>query len=269
MAEFTVRVYRSEDVGALRPLWKGCFGDSDEFISGFFDALPALGGGVVAEVSGEIAGAAYGLCCQRLVDGEGRETPMGLIYGVGVKESFRGHGIGEALSRAACELCISLGAKIVCTEPAEESLAAWYCRILGFEKALFRELASYEAKSGPACRRLTAAEYSARREELLRGRAHVALSEAGMEFQEFLLRVYGGGFMAVGNGLAAVSAEGGKALIRELLCSAEDKPVYAAAAAAALGAERAELLSPAESGGSYILSGAPLPGNCLWNLSFD
>lgn len=269
MAEWRLRQYRPEDRAALGALWKRCFGDSEEFIRGFFAALPELGGGVVAEDEGQIMGAAYALCCQRLVEADGTEKPLGLVYGVAVDRAFRGRGIGEAVSRAAMELCRALGARTVSTEPAEESLAGWYEKILGLEKCLYRQKRCFEAKAGAVCARLTAGEYSARREALLRGRPHVAPGAAGMCFQEFLLKSYGGALMAVGEGLAAVSAEEGRAFIRELLCPAGLEEDYAASVAAALGAKEAALLVPAGSGASYILASPPLPADCVWNLSFD
>ena len=69
MSGFTVREYRAEDIPALKALWLACFDDTPRFVDEFFAALPAIGGGVVAEGEGEILGAAYTIDALELVSG--------------------------------------------------------------------------------------------------------------------------------------------------------------------------------------------------------
>ena len=81
----------------------------------------------------------------------------------------------------------------------------------------------------------------------------------------------GGGLYAVGDGIAAAYAEGGRAVIRELLAPAgADRRALAASLAAHLQTGEA-LLYTADPAGEPYLSAAPgsLPADTVWGLSFD
>lgn len=268
MSGFALREYRAGDVSALSALWYDCFGDSEGFIKSFFDALPALGGGIVAHCGEEIAGAAYALCCQTLIGG-GSERRAGYIYGVGVNRRFRSLGIGAALTRAACTLSKRLGAEIVATLPAEESLYGWYEKTAGLSVQLYRERRAVECASLLPVTPLTATDYSARRETLLHDTVHLRLTDAAAEFEGALLREYGGGYFAVSDGAAAVCMEDGRAVIKELLCPCGSIGEAAASLGAHLSAREALLFLPAERGEKYIAADTSLPSGCIWGLSFD
>lgn len=273
MTEPLLREIAPEDVPALKSLWARCFGDEARVIEAFFRLLPDMGGGVAAVVDGEIAGAAYILTGQELLVPGKLPQLCGYLYGVAVEAAYRGHGLGRALSRAAAELGGSRGAELLCTLPAERSLYGWYEEILGLSRALDRRASRVKAAPGPPCMELSAAEYQLRRESLLRGTAHARLSVHSLEFQRQLCAGYGGGFFSCGDAVAAVYREGRTALARELLCPAgvRREPI-AAALAARLGAEEALLYTPARPGeGEPYLAARPgkVPGDCVWNLTFD
>lgn len=286
MSGLTLREYRAEDIPALKALWLACFDDTPRFADEFFAALPAIGGGVLAEADGVILGAAYTIDALELVSGGAVSAKVGYIYGVGVYEAARGQGIGAALDRAVYELSRARGADIVTTLPAEDSLYGWYEDILGVKTALYRESRIFDcAPRGEAYAlavRISAAEYGSARESLLSDEPHIRLSPAALEFEEALLREYGGGLYAVKGGIAAGCMEDGCAVIKELLLPAAGTVGFgaqsvdeltaqgaAAAVGAAMGAGAVTLLIPAESGGKYISSDTSLPAGCIWNLSFD
>ena len=268
MTDYILREYEPGDIPVLSELWIECFGDTPGFVKSFFDALPHMGGGIVALRGGEILGAAYTINGLELVCGSTARR-IGYIYGVGVGERFRGCGIGAALDREVYALSKKLGAGIVSTLPAEESLYGWYESVIGMRVRLYRRLHSVISAAGFHVSPAGAAEYAAAREKLLSAVPHIRLSPAAMEFQGALLGEYGGGFFTFDGGIAAACMDGRRAQIRELICSDTCADAAAAAVGAALGAEAADVFFPAENGELYIAADGELPAGCVWNLSFD
>lgn len=270
MADFILRETGAEDYAALSGLWQRCFGDPPALIARFFDLLPELGTGVTAEYEGVPVGAAYALTGLSLVSPDGAEKSCGYIYAVAVDEDCRGMGIGAALSVTAAENARKAGAEILCTLPAEDSLYGWYEKLIGVKCALRRGARRCKSAVGAVCQPISAAEYAARREELLRGKAHIRFTEAYLEFQRALCTEYGGGFYAVCGGIAAAYLEEGSALVRELvLPEGADRDSAAGAVAAELGADMAVSYEPCPEGEKFIAADCPLPPDCRWNLALD
>lgn len=269
MADFRLREFLPDDVPALISLWCTCFDDTESFVRAFFSALPEIGSGIVAECGGIPVSAAYTLNGQELVNG-GKSRKVGYIYGVATDPRFRGLGIGGAVVRETARLSKKLGAEIISTLPAEESLYQWYEDLIGVKKRLCREKICTASKPCMAVSEISTSEYATKREMLLHEKAHLRLSPASFEFEGTLLQEYGGGFFSVGDGVAAAYIDGETALIRELIgTNACDYNKYAASVGAALGVSKAELSVPSASGCSYIAADCELPADCIWNLSFD
>lgn len=270
MTELSIREYRPEDAPALTALWCSCFEDSEKLVTEFFRLLPRMGAGLTAEADGRLAGMAYALTGFTLTDGN-YEKNCGYIYAVAVEKSFRHLGAGRALTKAAAKKAREMGAEMICTLPAEESLYGWYRDILGVKKALCRSKTLIKGEALLPCRRLGHAEYSHIREELLQKTPHVRLSSSCLEFQRILCEEYGGGLFSCGGGIAAAYMDGGKARIKELVCLNEkEREPVAASVCAALGAQSAVLYSSSPEGEAYIAAEPDaLPADCVWNLSFD
>ena len=266
MSEAMIREVRAEDVGALSSLWLRVFGDSPEFVARFFELLPELGTGAAAFEGERLLGAAYLLTAQELVEA-GRSRRCGYLYAVAVEEAARGRGLGGALCRAAAALGRARGAELLCTMPAEPGLFDWYEKQLDLRCALRRERRELESRSGGAPVLLPAAEYGRRREALLEGLPHMALSDAGLLLEEANCLCFGGGLYALGEGLAAAYVHEGVTEVRELLGA---PPESAAALGAHLGTARVRLWRPAPEGEPY-LAFAPvgLPADTVWDLAFD
>lgn len=265
-----IRKYAAADLPELCALWLSNFDDTDSFVKNFHEALPRLGGCMVAELAGKIVGAAYALMGQQLVKGEDAPVQLGFLYGVSVDKNYRRHGVGAAVVSAACELSKELGAEITGILPARAPLYDWYGKVLGMEHTLFRTTQRIKAENSEQCAVISAAEYQRKREALLDNKAHVRLSAASMDFAKTLMTEYGGDLYAVCGGVAAAYIDGGIALVRELILPDNgDMQRAAAAVADAAGVEEALLFTAAESGDRYILSDKPLPAGCVWNMSFD
>lgn len=270
-ARVTYREYRAEDIPALSALWKECFGDSDGFIKSFFAALPSIGCGAVAEVGGEVAGAAYAITAQELVTPHGGARRVGYIYGVGVHERFRGLGLGIGVTETAARLARGRGTEIIATLPADEGLYKFYERTLGARRQLCRERVRIAPAEGAEVTRINSEEYLRRREALLAEQVHLRPDGAAMAFEEAMLTEYSGGLFAVNDGIAAAYIDGEHAIISELLLpnGQGNAREYAAAVCAALGAAAGELFLPSARGESYIAADCAIPADCVWNLSFD
>ena len=269
MSDTLIREYVAEDAPELIRLWTTVFDDTVSMAEKFFAALPDIGGGVVALLDGKAAGAAYTINGQELICVD-KHTPIGYIYGVGVLEKYRHHGIGEKLVKAVCELSRKQGADIISCLPAEDGLYAWYEKIADFGYTVKCEKLTVKASPSAEVTRLSAGEYMTRREKMLEGKTHVRLSRSAMEFEGQLLAEYGGGFFASEDGLCAAYNDGGKTLAREIISCGRGAAIRAAeSVGAALGTSECELRLPASNGGLYVASDKPLPDGCIWNLTFD
>jgi len=270
MSDFLLREYRDEDIPALVELWHRVFGDPESLIKGFFRLLPAMGAGHLAELDGQIVGAAYMLRGMDHVKGN-KLTRCAYIYAVATDEAYRGRGIGAALTKAAAESAKQWQAQFISTLPAEDSLYKWYDELLGVKPVLYRTRRELESKAILPCRKVSASEYLIRREAILRNREHLSVSWHVAEFQRLLCEEYGGG-LYLGDGFAGFAyLEEGKAMIKELVCENEDeKPLAASSIAAAMAAETAVLFEKSASGEPYIAADSALVSSeCSWNMSFD
>ena len=262
MTDFCVREYRKPDIPALTALWHGVFGDSEEFVSEFLRLLPGMGAGAVAELEGELVGAAYAICGLTL-DG----VRIGYIYAVAVDESARHHGIGEAVTQKARELAAERGAQIISTLPAEAGLYPWYEKIIGTQHRLHRSFTELVCAPGCAVRAIGAEDYAKRRERLLAEKPHLVPSPTAMEFEALLCRFYGGGLFETDDGLCAVLRDGDTAYFHELV--SRDAPALAQSVGAHLGCRTARYFTVSEKGEDYIVADSPLPADCHFTFSFE
>ena len=112
---YNIREYTREDTSAMRSLWSDAFGDPSELIDFFFELLPSMGTGFVAELDGEIFGAAYVLDAFLHLPG-GETKKLAYIYAVSVDESAQGRGIGAELTRACMRNAWDYSADICCRQ---------------------------------------------------------------------------------------------------------------------------------------------------------
>ena len=265
MTEPIIRQVRAEDAAELAALWHRVFGDPEELALAFLSRLPSLGGGVCAEEGGKLLGAAYAVT--DFLVGEKRAA---YLYAIGVLPEARGRGLGKRLTKEAAALGRALGADFVCTLPANAPLYPWYEEQIGVRCALYRGEERVQSRPGPEARPLSPEAYGLRREELLRGRAHVTVGPAALCYEKENCRCFGGDLYALGNAIAAASVDEGETCIRELLAPpGADLKTLAAALGDRLGTEQALLLLPADRGRPYLAADVPLPAELIWDLTLD
>ena len=265
MTEAIIRQVRVEDAEELAALWHRVFDDPEELALAFLSLLPSLGGGVCAEEDGKLLGAAYTVTDYTL--GEKRAA---YLYAIGVLPEARGRGLGKRLTKEAAALGRALGADFVCTLPANAPLYPWYEEQVGVRCALYRGEERVQSRPGPEARPLSPEAYGLRREELLRGRAHVTVGPAALCYEKENCRCFGGDLYALGNAIAAASVDEGETCIRELLAPpGANLKTLAAALGDRLGTEQALLLLPADRGRPYLAADVPLPAELIWDLTLD
>lgn len=265
----SIRTYRTEDLPAMRALWRRVFNEDEHFLDAFFRLLPDIGGAAVAcGEDGMLLGAAYALTGYELLTG-GEKAQCGYVYAVAVDEGARGRGLGAALTRHAAEICRERESKIVTTLPANAPLYGFYEKQIGTRHLLYTQSRSVRAAPSLPVMELSTTEYMLWRENMLRGRSHVHLSYPMLEAQRALCRAYGGGLYASSDGIFAAYREGDRLMIREILCPEGKEELTAASAAHTLGCREAEYRIAARGGERYITADTALPPETVWNLSLD
>ena len=172
---YEIHEYKESDVPWLRSLWLEAFGDEPSLTDTFFELLPSMGVGLVAEFYGELFGAAYVLYTELHSPGRPPKK-IAYIYGVAVDKQAQGQGIGAELVRACMRYARMHGADICCTLPAEPSLYGWYAKSCGLVPVSFCALEEIPPSDGGAeIQELYADEYSYRRIDLLKGKPYISL----------------------------------------------------------------------------------------------
>ena len=265
---YEIHEYKESDVPWLRSLWLEAFGDEPSLTDTFFELLPSMGVGLVAEFYGELFGAAYVLYTELHSPGRPPKK-VAYIYGVAVDKQAQGQGIGAELVRACMRYARMHGADICCTLPAEPSLYGWYAKSCGLVPVSFCALEEIPLSDGGAeIQELYADEYSYRRIDLLKGKPYISLYYDWLRFQEAIFKTYAGGFYAYKGGIACGYLDGDTLMIKEAL---NDAPEFIPALCRKLGAKKAVVRRARSEGQPYIAAFEEnaYPPDTEWNLSLD
>ena len=266
--DLSISEYTAADIPSLKMLWVETFHDEPELVDRFFELLPSMGTGLIAESADEILGAAYVLNAE-LRCSDNSVHNLGYIYAVAVEPSARCNGIGAELTRACKRYCWENNIDICCTLPAEASLYEWYEKISGLTAAnscIYESIMPSDAE--PQICELHADEYSYRRIDLLRNNNYVNFDYGYLLYQEALFKTYGGGFFACSGGIACGYIDGETLLIKEVL---NDEPGFIPALCSKLGAKTALVRRPAIDGEPFIAAfeANDFPSDAIWNLALD
>ena len=261
MIDFTVRPCERADIPALAALWQRTFGDCAELTDEFYRLLPSMGTGFAAVCAGEVIGEAHLLTDLELIS-SGERGALAYLYAVAVDDRFRGNGVGAALVSSA-EAFARENSLIFCTEPAEESLFAWYESVSCLKYRAYCGQKTVPAAPGEITG-ISAREYLARRDALSPD-STVRPGSAAAEFAQSVCRIYGGGLFASPGGIVAAYPDGGVLKVCELI--GDEAAASAAAYRLSLPAAQLRVLSP--DGSAYLASDAAIAPDVLWQMTFD
>lgn len=212
----------------LRRLWQQAFGDSTEFIDGFFRTGFSPERCRCVETEGQVAAALYWFDCLW----EGRK--IAYIYAVATEKDFRGKGVCRALMEDTHRHLQSLGYAGAALVPSEEGLFALYGG-LGYRSFCpMKTLDITPGKEKVSVQPISPAQYAELRAERL-PRGGIVQGGDTLSF----LASYAG-FYVGGSGLFCAAQEGDTLYFQEFLGEPEELPGIVAA----LGAKRAKVRLP-------------------------
>ena len=234
------------DIPRLKELWKRCFGDEDAYIDHYFQtayrpdcALLLEHGGIISSMlltfPFEVS-AADGGCASACY-----------IYAFCTDPALQSRGYGRRLLAYAETQAALRGCAAAIMVPGGESLFRFY-ESLGYVSAIScREETLCAGEAGESVPRPCTVEYyRQQREKWLAGLNHISYPLPVLEYQHSLCQNSGGGFYALGSGVAAVERDGGVLYVKELLT---DEPEQAVSALLGLlGGQRAQVRFPVLSG---------------------
>ena len=219
MPDVRIRRAAAADLPALTRLWQTAFGDPPELIDAFYHRLPPETAAWVVEADGNVATAAH------LLDGwlhtaSGAVLPCAYVYAVSTDPAQQGHGYASALMQRFAADADASG-RVLYTLPAEASLYAWYRSVMGATQTARGERLHIKREPDMQClldvEPVSVQEYSALRERVLQGSAHVELSAALLAFQADLCDLCGGALVHIADGCAVVERDKERLVIKELL----------------------------------------------------
>ena len=214
----------TEQIGALRRLWKEAFGDLDPLLDAFF--ATAFDKTRCLAVNGADA-ACYWLDCTC------RGQKIAYLYAVATAKESQGQGLCRALTEKAKQVMAGQGYKGILLVPGSENLRHMYAK-MGFSDATGICESTLPASRPQSLQRLTARQYAAQRQALLPEGAAVE----GPEMLAFLATQ--AEFYRLGPTLCAAIREGERLFVPELL----GEPSHAAAIAASLGCQAVTMRTP-------------------------
>ncbi len=124
------------DIVGLRNLWREAFGDTDEFLDGFFGNVFSPERCRCVMKDGKIISALY------IFDCEYNGQKLAYIYAVATLKEYRGHGICRALTEKTLEELKGLGYCGALLVPASKGLFDFYEK-LGFRTCCFIDKFEY------------------------------------------------------------------------------------------------------------------------------
>lgn len=180
---------------------------------------------------------------------DGWSVKGGYVYALATAPDSRGKGYAALLLKYAAEICKNRGYDCIFTVPAQPSLFGFFAQN-GFEPAFYHRRVT--ARPGAAeAEELSPEDYVRLREELLAGTTHVTHSAGLIGWQKALCPTAGSGLFRLsvngGNACAAVECRPGHPVVKELLCTPENREQALEAAAALCGGET-EVRLPAAPG---------------------
>ena len=263
-----IREYSPDDIPVLSRIWQDSFDDTQLFINDFFRLLPEIGTCIVLELDGTVIGMTSIINRCFFCDQE-----CACLYAVAIEKEFRGRGYGKLITQAGCSKAHEIGASIIWLQPASKPLFTFYLNAAGFKPVLFRTTHTVSAFPYSIPLKLSAPEYTSKRNLLLQSGNYLRISESVMNFYQILCEDYGGGLFSVGDGLCAGYPVGDTAFVFEVIkgnCMPNDSAV--ASIAHLWGCKTAKYYLPStDKQGDAFLVSLPdnIPADTVWNITFE
>lgn len=175
---------KSEDVPALRALWKQAFGDTDSFLDSFFSLAFSTERALIAKENDQLLGTLYWFDC--VCAGKG----FAYIYAVATDKAYQGRGVCTALMQETHDRMTQAGKGSILV-PADDGLRAFYRRLGYRDFGGMEEITCFSGEPAVPVERLTADSYVQRRRELL-PKDGVWQEGAFLPFLEENMHFYGG-----------------------------------------------------------------------------
>lgn len=251
MRDFILRPVEDKDLSRIVKIWSASFGDDEKFILALIKSCGLLSTGVCAEMDSAARSFMFAFDDLRI---GGKKASY--IYALCTEVSFRGIGIGRAVTAYAAQQAALRGAEIVFLFPADGSLEQWYSTALGavpFGKSAFEATeASPVFSSG--LREISPGEYLS-----LRSDSPWKVPLSLLKAQDAVHRCWGGGFFSLDKSLVSAEVRGERLYIREAL--GDDKETAIAAVAHKFGCRKLCLLSKSGTGRPLMFIPPFLPDN--------
>lgn len=175
----------SGDIPALRRLWTAAFGDTKEFLDGFFATGYAPDRCLGLYENGVLAAALYWFDCRF------GEAKTAYIYAVATDPVFRVRGFCRALMANAHDILRQRGYCLAMLVPGSDSLARMYAGMGYTPCTRVREFACEAGGDALSLQAVTPAEYAQRRKALLPA-GSVIQEGANLEFLQTCTRLFAG-----------------------------------------------------------------------------
>ena len=150
----------AEDIPALTDLWIQAFGDTRDFIDGFFRTGFSQNRCLLAKEQGQLLAALYWFDCLW----EGKK--LAYLYAIATDEAHRGKGVCKALMENTHDLLKSKSYHGAILVPADEGLEKMYGK-MGYRSILYGHLSYDDPPKPTALQTLTAEEYLRLRQSYL------------------------------------------------------------------------------------------------------
>lgn len=221
------RISKHEDIPRLRELWKLAFGDDGAYVDNFFQRYYRPERMLVLEQGGMIQAMTAWFDTELVLPGEERVCAA-YLYAVATHPDARNRGLSSQLLQDADNYFRFLHCSAVTTVPAEPSLHRFFARN-GFGE-YFTHQEKIQTFSEETIKPLfqlqpvSAAQYVQLREKHLKGKAHIALPEDAVFYQQGICTLKEGAGLYQANaqqlGSVLLCAEGmdnGQLMLKEVL----------------------------------------------------
>ena len=229
-----IRLAKDKEVGALKHIWKICFGDEDSYIDFYFSQKYKENETVVLLESDIICAMATMIHVKMLMP-DGKKVDISMLYAIATLPNYQGQGYSAQLISFCNQYLKRKDKAFSILVPAEQSLFDFYKK-RGYKKAFYnrsvkltgQQILTFNTSMDQEgwVQAVTASEYNRRRRSLLAGRLYIDYDDQEINYQKKVSQRFGAdlyGFTIGGReGCAIVERiDNDQVLIKEILI-AED-----------------------------------------------